>query len=357
MHFGVDLGGDPTTAAREARLLEQRGFSAVWFPEVPLIGYGDPYVCMSQAASATERVTLGTFIAPAGMRATPTLVTQFATVNRLAPGRVVMGYASGSFSRKLVGMPTLRVRDLRDELTVIRSLLDNGKADYDGTEIRFHHWPRPCMNITDPINVQVAASGPRTAGLAGELGDGLITTGEHRPERLRALLESAHAGAVAAGRDVENFQFVVDVGPLCVVRPGEAIDSQRVLEIVQPIISTYFAYFLMSELPPEAVEPPARDAYARFLAWASERFGPVLEDQFRGLCDDYVARNPEHDQFVTPDVIRVVTITGPLEEIAERLEEFERIGVTQATVLRAFDRPYRDDDELRDLVEVMERVG
>jgi hypothetical protein len=59
VQFGAVLGGDPLTTAREMRLLEERGFSAVWFPHVPTIGWGDPYICMAQAAAASTRILSG----------------------------------------------------------------------------------------------------------------------------------------------------------------------------------------------------------------------------------------------------------------------------------------------------------
>src|SRR5438067_4544099 len=116
MRFGVVLGNDPTTTVREARLLEERGIDTAWFPEVPLIGYGDPYVAMALAAQATERLRLGTFIACASMRPAPVLLTHLGTIGRMAPGRLRIGWGSGSFSRYLLGMPVLKVRQLREEL-------------------------------------------------------------------------------------------------------------------------------------------------------------------------------------------------------------------------------------------------
>lgn len=88
VQFGAVLGGDPLTTARETRLLEERGFSAVWFPHVPTVGWGDPYICMAQAAAASTRIRVGTSVVPARLRTIPDLLTAIATVNRIAPGRV-----------------------------------------------------------------------------------------------------------------------------------------------------------------------------------------------------------------------------------------------------------------------------
>jgi 5,10-methylenetetrahydromethanopterin reductase len=358
MRFGALVGNDPITIRQEARLLEERGFDTVWFPDVPLLGYGDPFACMALAASVTERVRLGTLVVPAGTRPAAMLLTHFATTNRLAPGRVRIGLGSGSFTRNLMAMRSLKVRELRDELTVLRALLDERAAVVDGTHIGFHAWDRACLNLDDPLPLEVAAQGPRTAALAGELGDGLTISGEVRPERLRALLESALDAARGAGRPTEQFRFTADLGPLCVVRAGEALDTPRVIGIVQPAVSTHFIFFLMMRIDPDEVDARTRDSYAAFLAGAREDYGPDPNEQFRALLSNgYVGRNPEHDRFVTPEVIEAQTLTGPLEALAERLQDISHAGVTDGNVLRRLDRPWTDDDALADIVALMERVG
>jgi alkanesulfonate monooxygenase SsuD/methylene tetrahydromethanopterin reductase-like flavin-dependent oxidoreductase (luciferase family) len=286
------------------------------------------------------------------------LITQFATTNRLAPGRVRIGLGSGSFTRSLLGMRPLRVRQLREELAVLRALLDEHTADVDGTRIGFSEWERGCLNLDDPLPLEVAAQGPRTAALAGELGNGLTISGEVRPERLRSLLDAALEAARAASRPTDHFSFTADLGPLCVVRSGEALDTPRVIGVVQPAISTHFIFFLMMRVDPDEVDTLTRDSYVAFLSWARDEYGPDPDEQFRGLLrKGYVGRDPAHDRFVTPEVIEAHTLTGPLEALAERVQDIGRAGVTDVNVLRRLDRPWADDDSLADVVALMERVG
>jgi alkanesulfonate monooxygenase SsuD/methylene tetrahydromethanopterin reductase-like flavin-dependent oxidoreductase (luciferase family) len=351
------LGGDPLTTAHETRLLEERGFSAVWFPHVPTIGWGDPYICLALAAAASSRIRVGTAVVPARLRAMPELINAIATVNRIAPGRVNFGYASGSFSRAVLGLPLLKVADMHDDLALIRALLDEREAIYEGQRVRFHPWPRDCIDLDAPIAVIVGAGGLRTAALAGRFGDGLITSGELRPDKLRLLLESATEATRAAGRSLTHFPFIADVGPLCLVRAGEAIDSARIVAAVQPAISGYFGFFAMQGLPTDAIDVTMADDYRRYLGWVTERYGAALGDRMFGLSERYAGRDPSHDRFVSAASIRACSLTGSLEEVTARLQDVERAGVTQVSLLRPFDRAFEDDDDLRDLVAIMERVG
>jgi alkanesulfonate monooxygenase SsuD/methylene tetrahydromethanopterin reductase-like flavin-dependent oxidoreductase (luciferase family) len=354
MRFGVVLGNDPTTTVREARLLEERGIDTAWFPELPLVGYGDPYVCMALAARETERLRLGTFISCAAMRPAPMLLTHLGTLGRIAPGRVRFGWGSGAFLRNLIGMPTLKVRALREELTVLRDFLDRGQATIDGTPVGFYEWDRACLDL-DHMPLEIAAAGPRTAALAGEFGDGLVTTHEIRPTALSALRDEAIAAAVKADRPVDNFAFTIGISPLCVLRPGEALDSPRITDMVEPCVSSYLTDWLMSDADPDDLHPEVRDGYARFRAWAHERYG-----QDPSVAHQYVrhfARNPEHDQFLTPGVIQACTLTGPLADISDRLRELSDIGVTDVAIVPSLDRPFLDPEALTDLVTINEVIG
>ncbi|WP_158087262.1 LLM class flavin-dependent oxidoreductase [Mycobacterium aquaticum] len=351
------MGNDPTTIGCEARLLEERGVDTIWFPDAPLIGYGDPFACMALAAAATDRIRLGTNITPAGTRPVGMLLTHFATINRIAPGRVRLGWGSGSFSRSLLGQPALKVRELRTELTALRALLTHQSAEINGQKIHFNTSGRRCLNLKDSQPLEIAAQGPRGAALAGEFGDGLMTAGEVHPERLRILLNAALEAAGSAGRPTEDFSFTAEVGPLCILRPGESVDSQRVIASVQPAVTGHFGFFLVARLHPDQVDPGVRGAYAKFLVWANECFGPDPDEQFRALCDNYIGRNPEHDQFVTAGAIKAHTLTAPLEAMAERLQEISRAGVTDVAVLYGLDQPWAENEALADLVTLMEHVG
>lgn len=356
MRFGVLLGADPTTVAREVRLLEERGFDTAWFPEAPLVGYGDPYVSMALAGQVTERIRFGTLVTPAGVRPAPLLLTQFGTAARVAPRRVRLGWGSGAFSRGLVGLPPLKVRDLREELTVLRGLLDRGRAELKGTTMRFADWERPSVDL-DEISLEVAAAGPRTAALAGELGDGLITGGEIRPAEIAALRDAALGGAAEAGRPVTSFSVTVEMPAMCVLRDGETLESPRVVETLQPVLSSYLSGWIRSGGDPEKLPPEVRDSYVRFRDWVFAKYGDdpaVVRDR---LVDRWIGRNPEHDPFITADLVRSRTLTGTLDEICGRLRDIASAGATDIAFTPPVHRELADGDVLADLVTIAEAVG
>ena len=192
MEFGMIVFPHPEHVVKEATFAEGQGFSYVGFADCPVSG-GDVYACMALAAVATRKITLVTHIATAPMRPAPVTVQAIATVNALAPGRVILGFGTGSFTRSLMGLPPMKIRDFRTQLVGMRALLNGSEALYETEglqrKIRFYNRDRGFIRLEPRIPLYIAASAPKVAMLAGEFGDGLMTSPTPSPEQLASLLE------------------------------------------------------------------------------------------------------------------------------------------------------------------------
>ena len=66
-----------------------------------------------------------------------------ASINRLAPGRTFLGVGTGHTAMRVMGMQPMKVRDFREYLRVVRTLLRGGEVEYtlNGTTrtIKFLH--------------------------------------------------------------------------------------------------------------------------------------------------------------------------------------------------------------------------
>ncbi|MGH7931677.1 MAG: LLM class flavin-dependent oxidoreductase, partial [Candidatus Binataceae bacterium] len=101
MEFGTLILPKPERAIEDTRYAEEPGFAQAWFPDSHMI-YGDVYVCMALAAANTKRIRLGTGISVASNRIAPVTVHSIATINQIAPGRVVLGYGTGHTGRRVM---------------------------------------------------------------------------------------------------------------------------------------------------------------------------------------------------------------------------------------------------------------
>jgi alkanesulfonate monooxygenase SsuD/methylene tetrahydromethanopterin reductase-like flavin-dependent oxidoreductase (luciferase family) len=345
MEFGTLVMPHPGRAVEDTKYAEERGFAQAWFTDSHMI-YGDAYACMALAAAKTRRIRLGTGVSVASNRIPPVTVHSIATVNEIAPGRVWLGYGTGHTGRRVMGLPPVRFAEFREQVRVIHDLLKTGEAIYNteglggnteglSRKIRFLHRDRRFINLDDPIPLYVAANAPKARRLAGEYGDGLITSRISDPARMEAIFKEVNEGARAAGRTFPEGRIsfpCVSLTHICVLRPGEKLDSPRVVEMTGHWVAAALhgvaaGFTSMLAIPADA--RPVFEAYADYV-----RRMEVPADQLHlHLHQGHVIYLlPEERRFITPAAIRSTTLVGTRPEILDLIRGLERAGVNQLVV-------------------------
>jgi alkanesulfonate monooxygenase SsuD/methylene tetrahydromethanopterin reductase-like flavin-dependent oxidoreductase (luciferase family) len=196
-------------------------------------------------------------------------------------------------------------------------------------KVRYLHRDRRFINLDDAIPFYVAANGPRMLGLAGEFGDGIITTGVATPERLQAVFRHAQEGARRAGRELTRRLPCVSLTQVMVIRPGEALDSPRVMQMVGPWVITCLHAIAAGYAKPRSLPADARkvyDAYADYIA----NLPGQPEEHYLELHNGHCTFVPERERrFVTPETIRATTLIGERAQVIEQLKALERAGLDQ----------------------------
>jgi alkanesulfonate monooxygenase SsuD/methylene tetrahydromethanopterin reductase-like flavin-dependent oxidoreductase (luciferase family) len=133
---------------------------------------------------------------------------------------------------RVMGQNPMLLGEFRDYLRVVRELLAGNAVEYTyhgrTREIRFLHRDRHFINLDQPIPIYVAANGPRVCKLAGEFGDGWVTAGGINA-RVSHRLKLISEGAAEAGRSLPADFHVTALTTACVLRPGEKLTSERVV--------------------------------------------------------------------------------------------------------------------------------
>ncbi len=196
---------DPKELVRQTVEAERAGFDFVevsdhfhpWLPEQGHSGFA--WSILAAAAARTERIRLGTGVTCPTIRYHPAIVAQMAATNQLlADGRFFLGVGSGERLNEHVvggGWPAVRVRHelLREALEIIRLLWSGGSHSYAGTHLTLEDarvWDLPEV----APEIAVAISGPKSAAIAAELGDGIFAT-EPKPELTQAYAAAGGGGA------------------------------------------------------------------------------------------------------------------------------------------------------------------
>jgi 5,10-methylenetetrahydromethanopterin reductase len=198
---------------------EHAGFDIAWIPDSQFL-WRDVWASLALGARDTSTIRLGTCVTNLETRHPSVTAAAAATLDELAPGRVILGIGTGDSAIKTLGLAPTRLARMREQIGVLRTLLRGDAADFDGRAMRLETPPAE-------IAVYMAANAPKALSLAGELCDGVITVAGIRPEPLRAVAARVAEGAERGGRPLDGIDICA--GVICHVTddPGEAAHIVR----------------------------------------------------------------------------------------------------------------------------------
>jgi coenzyme F420-dependent glucose-6-phosphate dehydrogenase len=202
----------PETLVRHAVLAEEVGFDGVvvsehfhpWVDDESAAGFA--FSTLGAMAQATERIRMVTGVTTPLFRFHPGVVAQAAaTLDRLSGGRFDLGVGTGeNINEGPLGydFPAYaeRAGRMAEALQIMRRLLDGEKLTFEGEWYRTDR-AKLYSPPTRYLPIWMAAGGPKSAALAAELADGIITSCKVTSETLERVVEPARAAAEDAGRD------------------------------------------------------------------------------------------------------------------------------------------------------------
>jgi probable F420-dependent oxidoreductase len=195
----------PRAIVELAKHAEVLGYDGVWLPDhlLPPQPYGptyggvyEPLVTLAFIAAVTDRVRLGTSVLILPLRDPFLLAKQVATVERLAPGRVVLGVGTGWEEQEFAALRVPYVdRGARTDsaIRVIRHLHTVGHGSFEDDHFGFSvgtFAPMP----TGSVPILVGGTSPAALRRAATLGDGWHGLGLG-PKEFRARAEDLRARA------------------------------------------------------------------------------------------------------------------------------------------------------------------
>jgi alkanesulfonate monooxygenase SsuD/methylene tetrahydromethanopterin reductase-like flavin-dependent oxidoreductase (luciferase family) len=320
---------------------EDLGFHSAWVPDSQMI-WSDCYATLALAAHNTSRIRLGTGVAIPGTRIAPVTAHSIASINRIAPGRVFLGIGTGHTAMRVMGMHPMKIRDFREYLRVVSTLLRGEEVDYtyngETQDIRFLHLDLGFINVSNPVPIYVAGNNPRVLRAAGEYGDGLVFFGDP-PEAIQTYhLRLAQEGAEKAGRPWSPTFHASAFNTTVVLKPGEAVNSERVIDECGSLVACiiHYVYEIYRQTPTEAVVPPyLKNIWEEYCAYVEKMETPKakrFQQLHNGHCTFLV---PEERRFMTPEAIKGACLVGEPDEILDQIRKAEKAGLKELTLLPA----------------------
>lgn len=224
---------DAIGPAALARLVEEHGHAALYFPEhshipasraSPYPGGGelprkyahtyDLFVTLAAAATATSRLRIGSGICLVIQRDPIHTAKEVASVDHLSGGRMEFGVGAGWNREEMADHGTdarVRMAIMRERIEAMKAIWTSDEASYDGEHVAFQRiwsWPKPAQWPHPPV--LVGGNGPTVLDRVLSFGDAWFPNWS--PEVLDRVPE-LRSRAADAGRDVPVLMMGVPADP------------------------------------------------------------------------------------------------------------------------------------------------
>jgi 5,10-methylenetetrahydromethanopterin reductase len=199
--FGVNFMpfASPPEVVGWAKEVERCGFDILGISDSQSI-CRDVYVTLALCATNTERIRFGPRVITPVTRHPAVAACAAATLAELAPGRTMLAIGTGDSAAFNLGLKPASLAQLREYALSIRDLMTLGSSVYQGKQAKLT-WSRTRVPIF------LAASGPKTLHLAGQIADGVVIRTGITPDIVRDSIAQIQAGAREAGRDPEQIDM------------------------------------------------------------------------------------------------------------------------------------------------------
>jgi len=335
MQFAIAIPTD-TDSWRVVRRAEELGFARAWFYDTQMLS-ADPFVAMAVAAIKTTKIRLGTGVLIPSNRIAPVAANAFASLNKLAPGRIDFGIGTGFTGRRAMGLGAVKLADMEEYIRVVMALLrgETAEAEIERKKrlIRLLNPELGLINTRDPIPLWIAASGPRARALTAKLGAGWIATAGDVEGAVAAMTDMKGRWQ-AAGRGVETLAGIIMTGG-AILDEGEPADSSRAIAQAGPRAAMLLhraADAALAGLPMMAPMPQSLAETVAGYVELARKFTPQGAHYLENHRGHLMFVKPEERPFVTAELIRRTTYTATEKELRERFAALAEAGYSEIAV-------------------------
>lgn len=282
---------------------EKGGFSNLWVTDH--FNNRNVYVTLTAAAIYTNKITFGPGVTNPYMLNPVSTAQAIATLNELAPGRVVLGIGAGDKTTlEIVGVemekPLIAIQEAID---IVKKMINGESVAYQGevfktAGVKFLFKPK------GKIPVYVGAQGPKMLALAGKIGDGVLINACH-PKDVEYAVSCVKEGVNAANKNFNE----IDVAAYTAFSVHE--DIKKASKAAVPVVA-----FIVAGSPPQVLERHGIDV--------------KKADEIR----EALKANDWGRAFggVVPEMISAFSVCGTPDMCMERIAELLKSGISQFVV-------------------------
>lgn len=288
------------------RVAEEAGFSMLTTGDSQSL-WADPFVTMAVAAERTARPRIGITVSNPMTRHPAVVASALVGLQQLSGGRMVFGLSSGDSALRNIGVRPARVAEVAEFASAVKGLCAGRTVIWRGQRLvlRWASYPTP---------VWLAAEGPRTQHLAGQVADGVILSNALDAEVLALARRNVAEGAASVGREAGEVELWC-MAAMCPA-PTEEEGIGRLRFQLAGTANHVYRFHMEGKAVPDEVRPALAELQRRYDSTAhatperAEANARLVEEL--GLVD-FLARRS--------------VIAGPPDRQVERLREIADLGV------------------------------
>ena len=218
----------------------------------------DPFVGLSAAATATERLRVGTGVCLVTERDPIVTAKEVATLDHVSGGRVLFGVGAGWNKEEMRNHgtdPRRRWAVMRERVEAMKAIWTHEQAEYHGRFVDFDpiwSWPKPAQKPHPPV--LVGGGGEKVLDRVVAYGDEWIPNRVKDADELGERIAELQRRAEAAGRGripvtvfgakreqpvLERLQAVGVTRSLFYVRPDEPGEVERQLDELAKVAAAW----------------------------------------------------------------------------------------------------------------------
>lgn len=292
-----DLGFDPIMLADVVGISKLRG--------------RDLYTSLTLVATHTRRAQIGPCVTSPVARHMAMAANAMCSLDEISGGRALFALGAGDTPVYLIGRQQARLAELRAAITFARAFFRGEPAEYQGKRMQ-SNWSRPHLQTL------LAADGPKTLQLAGEVADGAVVGSGLTVEVVRWALDQVRQGRERAGRGPGEVALWVD--GICHIADTPEAAREVARRRIHIRINHNFRYGFHA-VPPERLAECQRYR--------------------REYNEDDVGPGSHNADLITDYMIDRFSIAGTPEECLRRFQAIQALGITGFISATPFGQPVR----------------
>ena len=310
--FGlIEISRSIASSVDNARLAEEVGFDWVGIADSQSL-FRELFVTLTAVGQATERVMIGPSVTNPLTRHPAVMASAIASVHELSGARAMLGIATGDSAIYNINERPRGLQGLREYILAVRELLRGHPAQYAGRDI---HTKWVGAQADNPVPIYIAAEGPKTLELAGEIADGVICGMGLSREVVQLSLDHLAIGAERAGKTLDD----LDIWALARVNVGR--DRDQLIDEIRMELASMAHHAFRFTLEGKLVPPELADAISK------------VQQGYQPAHHEDLGESPNAGLMQDPELLAYMTerfaVVGTAEACAARIQDIRAAGFHQ----------------------------